>query len=508
MPARLTVVIPLYNSERSVAETIESVRRQTMQDWECIVVNDGSTDAGPAIVESIIAEEPRIRMVSQTNRGLGGARNRGIEECRTELIHFLDADDWMSPRGYEWLSGAVTSTGAAYGGYELCDDRGQSLGRQSPASAPMVGLDELLEWNRAATHAHMFTRDAIGDYRFDERLNCVEDYDMWLRMALGGQRWTAVERIVAGYRLRPDSMSKNFAAMCGTYEMVVRKAFMEAEAIGRTTGGPAGAAMDLSERRFRRVTGNMSLTYATMDAILDPSPNKGRAARMYDHAARPDRISPSQAASTASVALLFGACTAPDVNGLSERRWLSPLRQWWVRCADEGWMDYQDIDPAFAEFARKIVHPDAIAASMFDAAGVGGRSGNTDTPVVVIGLERNGRRLLRRAASAGLRVLGFDDFSHEAELSMLSAEERSAWGQRVQVCRDRDEFAQRARARFTSAAWLIGPMEGTALTAAASFVSAARPSRIQRWSDHRESIGAGYEARIRDALSYQRAKAG
>lgn len=502
MPARLTVIITMYNSAATIAETIDSLRAQTFTDWACVVVNDGSTDAGPAIVESMIAEDARIRMVTQANRGLAGARNRGIDECRTELVHFLDSDDWMAPRGLEWLVNAAGATGASYGGYELCDEKGRSLGRQSPVSAPVVGLDEQLEWNRTATHAHLFSRDAIGDCRFDENLRVVEDYDMWLRLAARGERWSAVERIVAGYRLRPNSMSKQFGAMCDCYERVVRRAFIEAEHLGWADRG-----VDLGERRFRRVVGNMALTYATMDALIDPSPNKGRAARMFDQSSHPSAVSPALAANTASVALLFGACTAPEIDGWSERRWLAPLRQWWVRCADEGWMDFAEIETAFAELARKVVHPDAISDAMLEAAG---RDPSRAT-VVVVGLEKNGRRLVRRAAARGLSVIAFDDFSSEAEAALLSAEERTAWGRRVRVVRDAAEFAGLLRAESIGGreqVWLVGPADGPGPAAAERVVGTASPRRCERWVEHRDRLGVMNHRRIIASLNERQARAG
>lgn len=500
MPARLTVIITMYNSALTIAETIDSLRRQTYADWECLVVNDGSTDSGPAIVESIREIEPRVRMVSQANRGLPGARNRGIDECRTELVHFLDSDDWMAPRGLEWLVAAAAETGASYGGYELCDDRGRTLGRQSPVSAPIVGLDEQLEWNRTATHAHLFSRDAIGDCRFDEGLKVVEDYDMWLRLAARGERWKGVEKIVAGYRLRPNSMSKQFGAMCSCYERVVRKAFDEAKQLGWAE------RIDLGERRFRRVVGNMALTYATMDALVDPSPNKGRAARMYDESARPDHIPPALAANTASVALLFGACTAPDIDGWSETRWLSPLRQWWVRCAEEGWMPFEAIEEAFAEFARKVVHPDDIARAILEAATTPIADG--PSRLVIVGQEKNGRRLTRLAASRGMRVVAFDDFSDVRELELISDEERQSWGEQVRITRDPAVLADLLRTEFAGATWVLAPMDGPGAVAAERLAGLAGPSHIDRWSERRESIGAANHLRVRAALDRRAAKAG
>ena len=89
----VSIITPLYNGERFVRQTIESVLQQTYQHWEMIIVNDGSRDNSPAIVENYVKQDSRITLYHQANQGSASARNNAISRAKGRYIAFLDSDD-------------------------------------------------------------------------------------------------------------------------------------------------------------------------------------------------------------------------------------------------------------------------------------------------------------------------------------------------------------------------------------------------------------------------------
>lgn len=91
----ISIVIPLYNKESTIERTVASVLAQTVSDWELIVIDDGSSDNGPALVKRF--DDPRIRLVTQANAGVSAARNHGVELALSNVVAFVDADDYWEP---------------------------------------------------------------------------------------------------------------------------------------------------------------------------------------------------------------------------------------------------------------------------------------------------------------------------------------------------------------------------------------------------------------------------
>lgn len=116
MAPRLSVVVPVYNVERYLAECLDSIAAQTLTDFECVMVDDGSTDTSAAIAKEYAARDPRFRLVQQDNQGLGAARNTGVRHLAdgTEYLAFVDSDDTLPPNAYLLMVSTLDETGSDF----------------------------------------------------------------------------------------------------------------------------------------------------------------------------------------------------------------------------------------------------------------------------------------------------------------------------------------------------------------------------------------------------------
>ncbi|MFJ5926866.1 glycosyltransferase family 2 protein [Kitasatospora sp. NPDC092948] len=116
MAPRLSIVVPVYNVERYLAECLDSIAAQTFTDFECVLVDDGSTDRSAAVAERYTARDPRFRLVRQPNRGLGAARNTGVRRLAdgTEYLAFVDSDDTLPAHAYRLMISTLDETGSDF----------------------------------------------------------------------------------------------------------------------------------------------------------------------------------------------------------------------------------------------------------------------------------------------------------------------------------------------------------------------------------------------------------
>lgn len=226
----ISVVIPVYNGEKTIKDTIESVLAQTFQNFELIVINDGSKDSTLEIISGI--QDPRIKVFSYPNAGLSASRNRGIAQASGEYISFIDADDLWTPDKLESQLKALEENPQAvlaYSWTNCIDESGQLLGPgdRSNISGDVYATLLLNNFLENGSNALIRTKVFAEVGGFDESLNSAEDWDMWLRLA-ARYPFVLVPFPHILYRVYTTSMSSNVLKMEAACLRVIERAFEQA----------------------------------------------------------------------------------------------------------------------------------------------------------------------------------------------------------------------------------------------------------------------------------------
>lgn len=211
----VSVVIPAYNAEKTILDTIKSVQKQSFSDFEVIVINDGSTDKTLDLVNAI--DDSRIKVFSYENGGLSVARNRGISHAQGEFIAFLDADDLWTVDKLELQVKALNENpkaGVAYSWTFFMDEMGESFHRDKPIFFEGDVLANLLVWNFIASGSNPLirTQAVLSMGEFDSSLAGAADWDYWLRLAIDWP-YVVVPKPQVFYRQSSGSMSSKVEYM-------------------------------------------------------------------------------------------------------------------------------------------------------------------------------------------------------------------------------------------------------------------------------------------------------
>lgn len=207
----VSVVIPAYNAEKTIRQTVESVIGQTFTEWEMIVVNDCSRDGTLAILEEMAAEDSRIRVVTnEQNGGVSYSRNCGVQEARGDWIAFLDSDDVWRPDKQEkqMLAQKKTEADIFCVGFDYMDGEGNPL--TGVFHVPMsITYKGLLKKNVVSTSGIMIRRDWMLRYPFRTDV-AHEDLFEWLTLLKAGAVAVGIDEPLHTLRIfQKDSRSGN-----------------------------------------------------------------------------------------------------------------------------------------------------------------------------------------------------------------------------------------------------------------------------------------------------------
>ncbi len=227
MPKLVSVIIPAYNVQDYIGETIESVLRQSYPTIEIIIINDGSTDKTPEIISKYAQKDSRIVVVNQENRGLSGARNTGLRLAKGEYLCIFDADDIMLPqkieKQFQFLEKHITCEFIYSDVYLFLNGTKKVYLEEPPAIKDIY--KKLIQYGNFINPNTVFFRKFVFEKYggFDEALRGSEDWDYWLNLSRQGVRFCHQPEALTLYRMRNSGLSGNRVTVCGTGVQVLEK---------------------------------------------------------------------------------------------------------------------------------------------------------------------------------------------------------------------------------------------------------------------------------------------
>lgn len=209
----VSIIVPAYNVENFIGQTMDCVLAQTYRNWELLLVEDCSTDGTAALIRQYMEKnrDPRIRLISQpSNMGAARARNRGLLEAKGRFISYLDADDLWEPEKLEKELAFMKEKDAAFAftGYEFADETGKGMGK-------VVHVPETLTYKQALSNTTIFTTTVMFDLEKLEKEQLEmpvmksEDTALWFRVLRSGVTAYGLDENLVKYRRAGKSLSSN-----------------------------------------------------------------------------------------------------------------------------------------------------------------------------------------------------------------------------------------------------------------------------------------------------------
>ncbi|ACK72942.1 glycosyl transferase family 2 [Gloeothece citriformis PCC 7424] len=236
---KFSVIIPAYNVEKYIAKTIQSVLEQTYQNFELLIVNDGSLDRTLEICQQFT--DSRLKIISQKNTGLSGARNTGIRHSQGEYIAFLDGDDlWLPEKLQKHIQHLEKSptVGVSFSRSAFIDERGNLLNSYQMPILKNITPEILLHGNPVGNGSALVVRrevleaikfqNQLSDFQeycyFDAQFRRAEDIELLLRIALETS-WQieGIPEALTLYRVNSQGLSANWQEQLHSWEKVISK---------------------------------------------------------------------------------------------------------------------------------------------------------------------------------------------------------------------------------------------------------------------------------------------
>lgn len=204
----ISFLLPCFNSEMYLQQTLDSIAAQTYTHWECIAIDDGSTDGTLGLLQAAAARDPRFIVISRENRGLIATLNEAIAAARGEWLARIDADDICTADRLDQQLARLMETGADICGawVRFIGDRSGVWQTQSTDGAIKAGL----LFNSTLAHPTVMLRASLVKTQgYDAQALHAEDYALWCRLAKNGATFTGVADVLLEYRCHAGQITQS-----------------------------------------------------------------------------------------------------------------------------------------------------------------------------------------------------------------------------------------------------------------------------------------------------------
>lgn len=222
---QISIIIPCYNHAHYLDNCLSSIVAERIENWEAIIVNDGSTDNTAEKAENWAKKNCPVKVIHQENQGLSAARNTGINHANGDYLHFLDADDFVLAGFYSNTINIMQETNSdiVISGYSYFSENNGYFNSVVPPN--FISLNTFLHGNVAPPVAFVLKSSIVAKIgSFDTTLKSAEDWDFWIRAAKAGARIETIAKPMVAYRYVPNSMSRNGFRMYEALKRVAMRA--------------------------------------------------------------------------------------------------------------------------------------------------------------------------------------------------------------------------------------------------------------------------------------------
>lgn len=214
----ISIIIPVYNQEKYLAETLNSVISQSYSNWECILVNDGSRDDSVNIIKQYVKQDNRFQFINSENKGVSHARNLALNQVKGDFVLFLDGDDLIHP---EKLQKTISSFEE---NKDLSIVFNQTIYFQDTIKNTLYPFninpqllnfnDILLFWNEKIIipiHSAIIKRTLLDEIKFNTELTAQEDWLVWLQLFKKNPNVKVLDEVLSYYRKHDSSRTQSFS---------------------------------------------------------------------------------------------------------------------------------------------------------------------------------------------------------------------------------------------------------------------------------------------------------